>query len=716
MTVRVNTHRNPFKLNSVSQCCIIVFVFQESQVEVQPVEMAAYPTEGNRLGIEHDIDDDLMEWWNTVKGWAEWNETSDFQEGDEHMAMEQAADRVYMAARLFVRLFNRRGASLQHRILELMALADAADEFHKKTLQAAVGGGVASVCGSVATITGLILAPFTFGASIIVTAVGIGVATAGSITSATANITDTVHSNMDRKKLEKMIQDYQEDIKDIRECLEFVQAGMDTLEEWDFEKYSESAAKKAMNHNLKHVMKEGGRAGKALMINTDKLISTVQILGAAGGAAKAAQAISVTTGVMSALFLALDIFFLAKDSHNLRKGAKTKFATKIRDVCKELQDGLLELNKVKTQLQKTMDGIEVEEYEEIKEVEEEVDDEYESDPKKLAELDQELDLLEEKLDKKVEEELKKSKGMEKEMLTSKNLKEKGEPEEKKDKEEMEDTKTEGKKESKAKSESESKIPGEEKGQKDETVKAAKEEVLRDQPQKGKKDKEAENQITAGKEKHESKRDQAKEDNGTNLPVAESVSTTRHSSRSDKARLPRSEQGRKHETDKERDRKLSDRTQSSRRTEEEAGVKDWRAEMAKGREEKKEGRDAERWTKREDHGKSDERKASHRSQETTTKREEHAERERGSRREESDSQRSHHRSGTAPHDEHRQRAEEKRGSGIESARRKFERAEGEEERGKRKEEVERRGSNRDREHGQRRSRRSSKALLEDGLNI
>lgn len=140
--------------------------------------------------------------------------------------MEQAADRVYMAARLFVRLFNQRGATLQHRILELLALADAADQFHKKTVTAAVGGGVASVAGSIATITGLILAPFTFGASIIVTAVGISVATAGSITSATANITDTVHSNMDRKKLEKMIQDYQDEIKVIRECLEFLQVGV----------------------------------------------------------------------------------------------------------------------------------------------------------------------------------------------------------------------------------------------------------------------------------------------------------------------------------------------------------------------------------------------------------------------------------------------------------------------------------------------------------
>lgn len=171
---------------------------------------------------------------------------------------------------------------------------------------------------------------------------------------------------------------------------------MDSLQERDFEEFSESAAKKALNHNVKHVVKEGGRAGKALMINSEKLISTVQILGSARGVAKAAQAISVTTGVMSALFLALDVFFLAKNSHELRKGAKTKFAGKIRQVCRELQEGLLELNKVKTQLQKTMDGIEVEEYEEIVEVEVDL----ESDPKKLAELEQEIDILEEELDKK----------------------------------------------------------------------------------------------------------------------------------------------------------------------------------------------------------------------------------------------------------------------------------------------------------------------------
>ncbi|KAM4612355.1 uncharacterized protein ACJ7VT_012897 [Polymixia lowei] len=354
---------------------------QEEAVEVQTLEMAEVPVpiEGTTPDPLDD-EDGLLSWWRTVEGWHEWNESNQNEAPEE--VVEEAADRVFMAARLFVRFFNKRGASLQQRILELLALADAADCFHKKTVTASIGGGVASVAGSVTTITGLILAPFTMGTSLIVTAVGIGVATAGGVASASANITDTLHSKTDRKKVEKMIQDYQDEMKDIRECLEFVQEGMETLEEWDFEKYAENISKKHLNQNVKHVMKEGGRAGKALLINTESLISTVQVLSVAGGAAKAAQVMSITTGVMSGLFLALDVFFLAKDSLELKKGAKTEFAAKIREVCKDLQDGLLELNRIKEQLQKTMDGIEVE-------VEEEEDEDVlESDLKKLAQLEE----------------------------------------------------------------------------------------------------------------------------------------------------------------------------------------------------------------------------------------------------------------------------------------------------------------------------------------
>lgn len=135
---------------------------------------------------------------------------------------------------------------------------------------------------------------------------------------------------------------------------------METLEQWHFKQYVDSISRRALNQNVKHVLKEGGRAGKALLVNTDSLINTVQVLNVAGGAAKAAQVISITTGVMSGLFLALDVFFLAKGSLELRKGAKTEFAAKIREVCKELQDGLQALKRIQRQLQKTMNGVEEE--------------------------------------------------------------------------------------------------------------------------------------------------------------------------------------------------------------------------------------------------------------------------------------------------------------------------------------------------------------------
>ncbi|XP_051555584.1 apolipoprotein L4-like isoform X1 [Myxocyprinus asiaticus] len=359
---------NPFRFSSQNRTSEPLIVSAAAHTdektqgnpEVQTSDMpeVLLSSEGNPLDSEDD-EDGLLAWWRIVEGWGEWNESTQFNEKDGEKAIEAAANRVFMAAKLFVHLLNQREVSLQQRILDLLALADAADSFHKKTVTASVGGGVASVAGSITTITGLVMAPFTFGASLIVTAVGIGVATAGGVASASANITDTVHSNTDRKKVEKMIQDYQHEIKDIKECLDFLQAGMETLEEWNFEQYMDSISKKALNLNMKHVLKEGGRAGKALLVNTENLINTVQVLSVAGGAAKAAQVISVTTGVMSGLFLALDVFFLAKGSLELRKGAKTEFATKIREVCKELRDGLQELNCIKQQLQKSMDGVEM---------------------------------------------------------------------------------------------------------------------------------------------------------------------------------------------------------------------------------------------------------------------------------------------------------------------------------------------------------------------
>ncbi|KAF7686830.1 apolipoprotein L6-like isoform X1 [Silurus meridionalis] len=347
--------------------------FKKDYVE-NPTETDIVASSEAAMLLTNDDEEGLLDWWRNVDGWNEWNAATNFVGDAAEQAIEAAADRVYKAARLFVYLFKKREASLYMRVVELLAAADAADNFHKKTVTASIGGGVASIAGGITTITGLALAPITFGSSLIVSAVGISMATAGGLTTASANITDTVHSRTDRAKVEQIILAYQEEIKDIRECLEFLQTGMETLEECSFQEYMESISKRAMNRNVKHVMKETGRAGKALLISAESLASTVQVLTTAGGVAKVTQVLSVTGGVMSGLFLALDVFFLARDSRDLHKGAKTKFAAKIRDVCKELLDGLIELKRIKEELQAIMSNAEEEEQEEEEDVEDEEED------------------------------------------------------------------------------------------------------------------------------------------------------------------------------------------------------------------------------------------------------------------------------------------------------------------------------------------------------
>lgn len=49
----------------------------------------------------------------------------------------------------------------------------------------------------------------------------------------------------------------------------------------------------------------------------------------------------------------MDIYFVAKDSKELKKGAKSEFAAKIREVATQLHDGLVELNSIREELQST---------------------------------------------------------------------------------------------------------------------------------------------------------------------------------------------------------------------------------------------------------------------------------------------------------------------------------------------------------------------------
>ncbi|XP_068196135.1 apolipoprotein L1 isoform X2 [Antennarius striatus] len=298
--------------------------------------------------------ENLMDWWNSVESWEDTPQDDDMTEKEEAKAFAVTAERVQKGIRVFNKLFSERAESLWQHVIDLNSIADGLDKFSKNTKIAQITGGSTSAIGGVATIAGLALAPVTFGTSLIVTAVGLGVATAGGLTSAGAGISNQVNNSMDRKKVEKIVQDYQEKMVDLNKCLKFIKQGIENLKKFDLIKMKKHAYNRDFPVLSSSFYEDGAMAGKAILINANEIMRVVQIANVAGStAARAVQIASMATGVLTGLFVGMDIYFVAKDSKELKKGAKSEFAAKIREVATQLHDGLVELNTIREELQST---------------------------------------------------------------------------------------------------------------------------------------------------------------------------------------------------------------------------------------------------------------------------------------------------------------------------------------------------------------------------
>lgn len=269
-------------------------------------------------------------------------------------AFAVTAEKIQKGIRVFNKLFSERAESLWQHVIDLNGIADGLDKFSKNTKIAQITGGSTSAIGGVATIAGLALAPVTMGTSLIVTAVGLGVAAAGGLTSAGAGISNQVNNSMDRKKVEKIVQDYQDKMADLNKCLTFIKQGIENLKKFDLVKMKHHAYNRDFPVLSSSFYEDGAMAGKAILINANEIMRVVQIANVAGStAARAVQIASMATGVLTGLFVGMDIYFVAKDSKELKKGAKSEFAAKIREVATQLHDGLVELNSIREELQST---------------------------------------------------------------------------------------------------------------------------------------------------------------------------------------------------------------------------------------------------------------------------------------------------------------------------------------------------------------------------
>ncbi|XP_050957692.1 LOW QUALITY PROTEIN: probable serine/threonine-protein kinase Sps1 [Labeo rohita] len=240
----------------------------------------------------------------------------------------------------------------------LEELADGLERVHFNTTVGSLAGGVVGLAGGITSIVGLILTPFTLGASLIVTGVGIGVAVAGGVASGMSNLIKMANERSDRQKVKLLITELQEKITSTIYCIQNIQIAVETqrlLSESNESWLNAESGKETL-------ISAGARLGRGLG-GVAELVRLVQVTGAGRIAAQTARVVrvaEVATGVLTGLFVAVDIFFIALDSieiHKLRRDSAStnrneqelrseimKFVNKIRETKDELKQILDELN------------------------------------------------------------------------------------------------------------------------------------------------------------------------------------------------------------------------------------------------------------------------------------------------------------------------------------------------------------------------------------
>ncbi|XP_073729103.1 uncharacterized protein [Misgurnus anguillicaudatus] len=207
--------------------------------------------------------------------------------------------------------------TLNKKLKDLRALADNLESVHFNTTVGSLAGGVVGLAGGITSVVGLFLSPFTFGASLIVTGVGIGTAVAGGVTAGACNITNMVKQSTNRDKMKMLIKEFQEKITSTVCSIQNIQIAVDTL------KKQFSTSDNAFS-NAQPGANAGARLGRGLG-GIPEIIRVIEVANIGKVAAQAARAVRVAeaaTGVLSALFVAVDVFFVFLDSreiHNIRQ-------------------------------------------------------------------------------------------------------------------------------------------------------------------------------------------------------------------------------------------------------------------------------------------------------------------------------------------------------------------------------------------------------------
>ncbi|XP_067415769.1 apolipoprotein L domain-containing protein 1 [Emydura macquarii macquarii] len=126
-------------------------------------------------------------------------------------------------------LLNQR-SRLHGQIRNLHEIAHRISKLRKRSLIANITGSSLSAVGAITAIVGLSLSPATLGASLLASAVGLGVASAGGAVSVTSDLSLVLSNSRELRLVQEIAMNCQTQMREILSCLEFLHRGQGPMD------------------------------------------------------------------------------------------------------------------------------------------------------------------------------------------------------------------------------------------------------------------------------------------------------------------------------------------------------------------------------------------------------------------------------------------------------------------------------------------------------
>ncbi|XP_048036203.1 serine/threonine-protein kinase Nek2-like [Megalobrama amblycephala] len=197
-------------------------------------------------------------------------------------------------------------------------ITDSLENIHRKCTIGSLTGSVIGAAGGITALVGAILIPFTLGVSVIVSGVGIGVGIAGGATSFASNMINLLKQKSLSESFEKLLK-YQNVSQlilcspEILRLLRRIQKFRHLFAFSMFHDLNISWWVERSTFILVHAMCIFGNVGRA------GVQAGIQAARVGRAAAVTAEAVAAASGVLSALFLILDVAFIAIDSREIHQ-------------------------------------------------------------------------------------------------------------------------------------------------------------------------------------------------------------------------------------------------------------------------------------------------------------------------------------------------------------------------------------------------------------